>query len=109
MRISCRDIAIIRGDKQVSVPASVLFIGAKMEKLKIEKGIERSSTRLGTNSKYPFGDMEVEDSFFIAKEEAFSRNGYCKVFSAASYFGKRNGKKFMTRAVEGGFRVWRVE
>ncbi len=68
-------------------------------KIKIEKGVEFT---LGhTNAKYPWDDMEIGDSFFFADQ---------KVVSAACSRNQRDkSKKFVTRQVEGGFRVWRVE
>lgn len=51
-------------------------------------------------SLYPFDTMEVGDSFLA--EEA-------NVRSAAGQYSKRHGRKFTTRAVEGGYRVWRIQ
>lgn len=66
--------------------------------IKIEKGIPISSDR---RSKYPWADMDVGDSFFVAtdKVENFRRNVYAK---------NRNGKLFVARAEGNGVRVWRT-
>ena len=54
--------------------------------------------------RYPWDAMEVGDSFLVRDDQANS------VRSAAS---KRNqlgiGKRYISRHVEGGVRVWRVE
>jgi len=55
-------------------------------------------------SKYPFDDMEVGDSFTILPEAS-------KNISSAigAYCRKRSdGRKFITRSIEGGVRIWRV-
>lgn len=65
----------------------------------IDKGIEIPQPR----SEYPFGEMEIGDSFLAPKEKIKG------VRAAASEYGKRKSKRFMTRTVEGGVRVWRVE
>jgi hypothetical protein len=46
--------------------------------------------------------MEVGDSIFVAdgKQNTVSATG--------SAIGRRTGRKFMTRKVEGGIRIWRV-
>jgi hypothetical protein len=64
---------------------------------KIEKGIP-----IAKNG-YPFGEMEVGDSF-LAEAKLLQR-----VRFAASKFGKDHNKKFATRQVPEGVRVWRVE
>ncbi len=65
----------------------------------IEKGVEFKPEP--SNAKYPWDDMDVGDSFFFADR---------KVVAAACSRNQRNkSKKFVTRQVEGGFRVWRVK
>lgn len=55
------------------------------------------------NSKYPWNSMQVGDSFFVAD---FTTKGFAgTVYSA----GKRSGRKFTVRAMDGGVRVWRTE
>lgn len=65
--------------------------------IKIEKGVPIPDRR----GKYPWADMDVGDSFFVAtdKVENFRRNVYGK---------NRNGKKFTARAEGNGVRVWRT-
>lgn len=55
-------------------------------------------------SLYPFREMEVGDSFFVPAGEKMLR-----ARAAAHGFSKENRpKKFATRTVEGGMRIWRV-
>lgn len=71
----------------------------------IEKNhvVPASLTGLGRREKYPWSKMEVGDSFFV-------ENGNLrKVAGAACHAGRRSGKKFIARAVEGGVRAWRYE
>ena len=63
-------------------------------------------TRRGT--RYPFAEMKIGESFFLScasKHEALKAQatvGHC-----ARYALGRN--KIVTRTVEGGIRVWRIE
>lgn len=52
---------------------------------------------------YPWKQLEVGDSFLVPDTTAKKFGG--TVWQAR----KRTGYKFVTRAVEGGVRVWRVE
>lgn len=53
--------------------------------------------------KYPFDKMEVGDSFMVkgVKRENLA-------VTAAKY-GKKSGKAFLVRDIEGGVRCWRIE
>lgn len=71
----------------------------------IDKGIPiptRCHGRRGVRVLYPFPDMEIGDSFFVEGSAS-------SVESAASSYGKRTGRKFTTRYVDGGARVWRIK
>lgn len=62
-----------------------------------------------TMNKYPFGDMSVGNSFFVAAPEA----QYFKIREAVSkavQYAQRTkeGYRFTTRHVDGGIRVWRI-
>lgn len=79
-------------------------------KLRVEKGIpipERVRT-----PKYPWGELEVGDSFFIPREENDSKR--YRAYIAAGSFSCNNAKGIRLKAVmreEGGIsgtRVWRV-
>ena len=78
--------------------------------IKIEKNIpfEKPSK----NRKYPFGKMQVGDSFISHEEYTHKRSA--SVVSSANYFRKNTpGKldwKFAVRKVEGNkIRVWRIK
>ena len=61
-----------------------------------------------TNRRYPFGQMEVGDSFWLPigqNEEQTKNNIRC----AASAYGRRKNMRFSVRKSEGGLRVWRVK
>lgn len=65
----------------------------------IEKNVEVPTSA----SMYPFGQMEIGDSFFVPE----AKHGGC---AAAAYkFARENGVKFSFRKVEGGRRIWRVK
>jgi hypothetical protein len=69
--------------------------------LQIEKGIPIPQSGSRTHArKYPFDEMEIGDSVLVEDD---------RVYSAVSVYSKRNGKKYATRKVEGGIRVWRIK
>ena len=70
----------------------------------IEKGIPVPKTAgAGRKTKYPFESMQVGDSFFV-------KDGTVKTLSrSCGTYGKRLERKFTSRTVDGGARVWRVE
>lgn len=57
----------------------------------------------GSRETYPWSQLEVGQSFFVEGANLRSMS------STASHAGRRNGKKFMARAADGGVRVWRYE
>jgi hypothetical protein len=73
---------------------------------KIEKGIEFNPPK--TNTKYPFGQMEVGDSF-IAGE--YTRNSMSKFGSSARNYAKKakNNFKFATRKENDMVRIFRIK
>ena len=66
---------------------------------KIDKRVPLPLARLG---KYPWREMQVGDSFLVEREDQRAMG------AKASTAGRRLGRKFATRVVEGGIRVWRV-
>lgn len=92
----------------------------------IEKGIPLPPVTRGPETKYPFADMEVDDSFFAQYKSFAFADGtpqaeidaaiakaqqalYNSVARTKSAFVKANaGKEFTLRKVEGGIRVWRT-
>lgn len=78
--------------------------------IRIEKGIPiPPGGRAGKeNARYPFADMEVGDSFFVAVEREVLRKRRNVLSSASNYWKKRGKGQFTIRAVDGGLRVWRT-
>ena len=92
----------------------------------IEKCIPVPPVTRGPETKYPFAEMEVSDSFFVQyKSFAFvdgtpqeqiyaeiakaQQSIYNSVARTKSAFVKANaGKEFTLRKVDGGIRVWRT-
>ena len=64
---------------------------------KIDKGVPLP----GKCTKYPWEQMGIGDSFFV-------KNGNQARVGASATNAARFGKKFTTRKVDGGVRVWRV-
>ena len=56
----------------------------------------------GGPAKYPWRQMDVGDSFFVANIKANT------VSAAARLVGKRMGASFTVRKVDGGVRAWRI-
>lgn len=74
--------------------------------IEIKKNIPIPKGRSGSHgrpTKYPFGKMDIGDSFFIPKDSAGSAS------QCASIYKKKHGGNFTRRQVVGGFRIWRVE
>jgi hypothetical protein len=71
-----------------------------MERIEIEKNIP-APTSLHPRQKYPFHEMDIGDSFWVASKS---------VRSAISSFVKHNksDKVFVTRTERDGTRVWRI-
>lgn len=68
-----------------------------------EVPVVESHSAARTN-RYPWNDLKVGGSFFMADLD--KRQTQC-LRAAASEAGRRLGKKFAVRKVEGGVRVWR--
>ena len=67
--------------------------------IEIEKGVPPPPTHKG--KKYPFGDMDVGDSFLVPGAKVTT-------LSVAKRDYERGGRKFICRTVDDGVRVWRV-
>lgn len=81
--------------------------GKEHRMYEIEESVDLPS-RYSPNGRpflYPFDQMEPGQSFFVG--DGCGNITSCR--RAAYSYGKRTGKKFTSRAVEGGLRVWRVE
>ena len=57
----------------------------------------------GRPSKYPFGKLEVGDSFVVPYVDASAK----QIRQAAAAFGRRNQMKFVVREIAEGTAVWR--
>jgi len=68
--------------------------------IKIESGIPLAGK--AWSAKYPWRDLEVDQSFFVADGKLTALR------PAASLAGKRLSRRFVARAVDGGVRCWRV-
>jgi len=68
----------------------------------IEKNVPIPAARNGKPVLYPFKAMQVGDSFFYEGKRSI-------IAVAASKAGKKLNSKFLVRAENGGYRVWRVE
>jgi len=69
----------------------------------IEKNVPLQGTKRGAPPKYPFGEMEVGDSFFVPGKTPKS------IGASMANWARRYGVRFAARSVDGGVRVWRVE
>lgn len=73
-----------------------------MIKIETDIPVPMNAGTCGPNTVYPLKEMSVGDSFFVANKRSIV------VASAVWHHGKRYGKKFCTRKVDGGVRVWRI-
>jgi hypothetical protein len=63
----------------------------------------------GKKSIYPFKTLEVGESFFIFCESEQMTKTQRKMSALCVMSGKRHGKKFVTRRVDNGVRIFRIE
>lgn len=83
--------------------------------LEVERGIPVTSMPTDTQSKYPFHDMEIGDSFAVCVPDPSRGNEVAKkVRTAAGQHAIRHGKAFTVRRVpdlDGMYtiRCWRIE
>lgn len=61
--------------------------------------------------RFPFGSMNIGESFFIPEKEQHPNAARTSLGTAIRTFNLFNKKsyKITTRVVEGGLRVWRIE
>lgn len=72
--------------------------------LTIDKNIPIPTERThSTAKKYPFGDMEVGDSFLVPGKKKVSQMGSTIPNARARY-----GFEFTSKLEEGGLRIWRI-
>lgn len=71
----------------------------------IDKHIPIPSGRKGfRNRKYPFGDMEVGDSYFVEG----TTEGLRARYAAQAYAARNEDYRFSYRTLMNGTRIWRV-
>ncbi len=81
----------------------------------IEKGVPipaaRPAGKGGRDSKYPFRELETGDSFVVPinGDAAEARRLRVNLMTRCNKYGKSMGRRFTTRLVPEGVRVWRVE
>lgn len=78
-----------------------------MSSIQIEKGFPiPHKPALRGQSKYPFAQMDVGDSFVVYLE---NRKSWSFIFAVVGIESRKTGHKFSTRLLEDGSRrVWRV-
>ena len=73
----------------------------EIESYKIDKNVPMPG--VGSLGIYPWDKMEVGDSFLVKGKNAAS------VRTVVWFAGKQHGRKFSTRTVDDGVRVWRIK
>ena len=68
----------------------------------IEKGIPLPKGTHGRQCPYPLDKLNVGESFLITADSREYVSAKC------SRYGRQHGKKFATKQVDGGVRVWRI-
>lgn len=73
--------------------------------MKVDKNIKipALSSRGGRPVVYPYKTMDVGDSFFV-----YGQKPGGGAYQAVKIYGKKTGKSFVGRTVDGGVRIWRV-
>jgi len=77
-----------------------------MSEFKVDKNVPMPATRAaGRHAIFPWRVMEIGDSFFVTPDQTPLKYVSRRAWQAF----KLTGCRFMTRAVDGGVRVWRIE
>lgn len=72
----------------------------------VEANIPAPHAGRGRKTQFPFREMKIGDSFFVAAETKPSQ----AVRTSAYQFASKNKEfRFVTRGEKGGVRVWRIE
>lgn len=81
--------------------------------MEIDKNIPvpTSGIQKGRPRKYPIESLEIGDSFLIPYEKDVNKNAmHSRASGSIANFRKKHPeKKFTTRQMEDGIRVWRIE
>ncbi len=76
--------------------------------MKIEQNIPMPRRTGGPSGvKYPFREMQIGDSFLVATTDERGRAKAAIYYYTHSPDGK--GRRFSSRKVSGGYRIWRIE
>lgn len=79
-----------------------------MSEFKIEKGLPVIMGKRGKKPKYPFGAMEIGDSFFVADDDEGKAVSRARV-TAHTFSNRHSEYKFTCSKLDGGLRIWRVK
>ena len=78
--------------------------------MQIEPGVPmRGYTTRPPKYRFPLAEMEVGDSFFVSYGDMDAKSFLQTSRSLISRFGKAYARKYATRRLDDGFRVWRIE
>lgn len=83
-----------------------------MNVFKSTEKVKQPSKYTGRPSKYPFGDLKVNESFCLIFEDLYGKSEHFQVAnlrSAASHYGKRHSKRFSVITHDDFYEVARVE
>ncbi len=69
--------------------------------IQVETNVPVPTRPGGGNAKYPWSDLGVGDSFFVAFPPKYFA-------STVSTEARKRGVKFIQRAIDGGVRIWRI-
>lgn len=60
-------------------------------------------------AKYPLGELEIGQSFFVPTPFGkTSRQLQMSISGSVDYITKKTGRRFTSRALESGVRIWRI-
>lgn len=76
--------------------------------MKIDKGIPLPPRYATAKLRLPLAQLEVGDSFLVPRPVEENKNFHKNLTSRVCTYSKHTGKRFATRVVEGGIRVWRI-
>ena len=85
-----------------------VVVSASGVEFTIEKGVPippKPTNGDGRKPIYPFLQLAIGDSIFVACDKHKHRNVKACAYNA----GRKHGRKFVVRAVADGVRVWRIE
>lgn len=74
-----------------------------MSEITVDKGIPIPDRQRG-GGKYPWGTLDVGDSFFVEGDAKRVK----ALQGAVSNVGRRLGRTFTTRRLDNGVRIWRT-